>query len=1084
MKLFFTKFHGLNKRCCNILLLIFCLLSSVAFAGGSANVANEPNVPPKTITGIINDQNGIPLPGVSIKVKDKSIGAVTDVNGKFTINVPEGSSVLVVSFIGFTTQEISIESRSSINVNLSESASKLDEVVIVGYGSQSREKLTTSISKLDTKVLENIPYTNLGSALQGNIAGLQVQSTSGQPGAAPRIVLRGGTSINNPNGAAPLYIIDGVIKGSGLNDINADDVESMQVLKDAASTAIYGARGSNGVIIVTTKSGKAGKTNVSYSYDISAANALRLQDYANARDYIYYGRLSVAAAAVKTPTFISRLTQANGLGTGNDLTKATGFTTQYLTPANQYKLNEGWESMQDPIDPTKTIIFQETNYQDLIYQTGISHNHNLNLSGGTEKATFNAGLGYLSGEGTAIETFYKRLSLNLNGSLKIKDNLNVNGRLLYTNRTNKTVANFANTFFRSASLPGTAKYQFEDGTIAPGQNSSIGNPDYFFRGPYAPKGDAGVEGVTMSLGSKWDIVKGLSFEPIVSLFRGSSDVYSFQPAALLNGGSTLITTRNASSGYSKTTQYQADAVLTYIRTVANKHNLEAKAGFSHYSRNNLSQSANGQGAVTDLIPTLNASALPTNVSGSISDLVIQGAFSRINYDYDGKYLLSLNARYDGASNLGATQKFGFFPGISVGWNVNKEEFWGKLLPENLIDLKLRASYGVNGNISGLGDFQSQGSYSVSGLYAGQGAIQASVIPNENLRWEESKTLDFGADIGLFDRRVSLIFDYYNRLTENLLTTVSLPASTGYTSVLTNLGSLQNKGYEIELGADLLPAKSAVKWNVSFNAGHTSRKIKKLPDNGIENNRVGGFYVYDRSRGDYAWLGGTQEGGRLGDIYAYRQLGVYATDADAAKGPLDLIVNTSNKTKYGGDAYFEDLDGNNIIDDRDRVYVGNPYPTWTGGFNNYISYKNLGLAIRTDFTTGNTIYNYPAVFGNGQLQGDALPFQSYIDKMWKMPGDITNTPRYVWQDQTQNFLRGNSTDYQKGDFLAIREVTLSYTLPSSLIRRAKLNNVRLNLTGNNLHYFTAHTGLVPEDGGMDNGHYPIPRTFIFGANVTF
>ena len=739
--------------------------------------------------------------------------------------------------------------------------------------------------------------------------------------------------------------------------------------------------------------------------------------------------------------------------------------------------------MQDPIDPTKTIIFKDTNYQDLIFQTGISKNHNINLSGGSEKATFNAGLGYLTAEGVAISTKYDRLSLNLNGSLQVNENFNVSGRLLYTNQINRGISNFSETFYRAASLPGPVKYQFEDGTMAPGANSSFGNPHYFLIGPYSRQGNSGAEGVTMSLRSKWDIIKGLSFEPVVSLFRGSSDNYSFQPAGLLNGGTKPVTTRNASAGYSKTTQYQAEGVLTYIKTFADKHNLEAKAGFSHYSRNNFSLSGSGQGAATDLIPTLNASAEPTKVNGSISDLVIQGVFSRINYDYDGKYLLSLNCRYDGASNLGETQKFAFFPGVSLGWSVNKEEFWENLLPENLMDLKLRASYGVNGNISGLGDFQSQGSYSVGGLYAGEAAIQASVLPNVNLKWEESKTLDFGADIGLFNRRVSLIFDYYNRITDNLLTTVSLPASTGFSSVLTNLGSLQNKGFEIELSADVLPVKSALKWNVSFNAAHTSRKILKLPYNGIENNRVGGFYVYDTSIGAYAWKGGLQEGGRIGDMFAYKQMGVYATDAEAANGPLDMLVLTANKTKYGGDAYWADMDGNNIINDYDRVYVGNPYPVWTGGFKNYFSYKNLSLAISTDFTTGNTVQNYAATFANGQLQGDALPLQSYIDKMWKKQGDITDTPRYVWIDGMYNHRRSN-VYYEKGDFFAIRQVTLSYTLPSSLIKKAKLGEVKLNLAGNNLHYFTAFTGTVPEQGGWSNGNYPLARTITLGANITF
>lgn len=1041
-----------------------------------------------TLQGVVKNANGQPLDGVSVSLKNSSTGTSTDAQGRYSLNVQGMQGRLVFSFTGFKTLEQAIAGRNQVDVILETEVSKLDEVVVVGYGSQSRQKLTTSIAKLDTRVLENLAYTNLGSALQGSISGLQVQSTGGgQPGAASRIILRGGTSINNPNGAAPLYIVDGVIRPNGLNDVNPMSVESTQVLKDAASTAIYGARGSNGVVIVTTKSGKPNKTRISYNFNGSVAKPSRLLQYANAHDYIYYNRLGVKAAAYYSPSLISRLTQANGSGTGNDLTNNTAFTTMYLTPANQYKLNEGWQSMPDPVDSTKTIIYDETNFQDLIYRNAITNDHYIDMAGGTDKATFYAGLGYVASQGTATITEYKRLSFNLNGSYRIKDNLNVIGRLQYSNRTNRTVSSLANLFYRSASLPGTAKYRFEDGTIAPGQNSSIGNPDYYFKGPYAPKGNTAFETITISLGAKWNLLKDLAFEPLVSVNRDDNPIYSFQPAALLNGVGTLITTRTATSSIARNTQYQADGVLTYAPTFAGKSNLEAKAGFSHYYRQNTSFSGSGQNAVTDIIPTLNASGANFTITSSISPLIIQSVFSRINYDYDGKYLLSLNARYDGASNLGENNRFGFFPGVSAGWNLHKENFFQNIIPNRLMQLKLRASYGVNGNISGLSDFQPEGSYTTTGLYAGASAIRAGEIPNENLKWEQSKTFDIGADIGLFNNRVSLIVDYYNRRTDDLLTTVSLPASSGFASIFTNNGSLQNKGYEVELNIDVLPVRSNLKWNAFFNAAHTSRKILKLPNNGIPRNRQGGVYVFDPSIGGYNYLGGLQEGGRPGDLYAYKQVGIYATDQEAAKGLPDMIPTSAIKTKFGGDAIWADIDGNGLIDSRDQVYMGNPYPVWTGGFNNFLRYKSFGLNIRTDFAAGNTIFNYPAVIANSQAQGDALPLQSYIDKMWKKQGDVATYSRYTWQDQSANIFRGgisSSVYYEKGDFLALREVSLSYIVPESLVRKTRLSNVRVNISGSNLYYFTEFTGLNPEDGGMDNGHYPLSRTFSLGLNVTF
>lgn len=1034
------------------------------------------------VTGTVKDTKGTLIEGVTVTQKGADVVVITDGNGKYVINTTDQNAILVFTSSGYVAQEVNVNNRSIVDVILEENISKLEEVVVIGYGSQSREKMTTAVAKLDNKVLQNTTYTNVGSALQGNIAGLQVLSTGGgQPGAAPRIILRGGTSILNPNGAAPLYIIDGVIRPNGLNDINAFAIESVQVLKDAASTAIYGARGSNGVVIVTTKSGKPNKTAVSYSFNGSVGQPSRLMQYANAHDYIYYNRLGVKAAAEYRSELLPRLTQANATGTGNNLTNNTAYTTMYLTPENQHKLQEGWKSMADPIDPSKTLIYAETNYQDLIYRNAYTQDHYLDASGGNDKGAFYAGLGYTKSDGTATITDYNRLSFNLNASYKLRENFRINGLVQYTNRNNRTVSSLANLFYRSASLPGSAKYKFEDGTIAPGQNQSIGNPDYYFKGPYAPQGNTEFETSTLLLGAKWNILDNLVFEPLLSLNRDNAPSYSFQPAAMLNGIGPLVTTRNSSSSTARNTQYQTDGVLTYSNIFTAKHTVEIKGGFSHYFRRNTNLSASGQNAATDLIPTLNSAATPTAVNSTISDLKIQSLFSRLNYDYLGKYLLSINARYDGASNLGENNKFGFFPGVSVGWNLDKEEFFNSIA--RILQVKLRASYGVNGNISGLGDFQPDGSYiTTGGRYGGQSIIRADVLPNQDLKWERSKTLDIGADIGFFNGRASIIFDVYNRITDDLLTTVSLPASTGFSTVFTNLGSLQNKGLEIELNGNVFPSSSSFKWNVSFNAGYTEHKILKLPDNGIPNNRIGGEYVWDPSKGEYAYLGGLQEGGRIGDMFSYKQIGIYTTDEEAAKAIPDRVPSTLNKFKRGGDVIWADLDGSGFIDNKDRIYVGNPYPKWTGGFNNYFTYKGVGLSIRTDFTVGNTIYHYPAVLANSQAQGDALPLQSFIDNMWKKQGDVTNTPRYVWQDQPLNIFRGNNNYYERGDFLCLRQVALSYIFPR-FINKIHLNNLKVFVSGNNLHYFTKFSGINPEDGGQDNGHYPVTRTFTLGISAT-
>jgi TonB-linked SusC/RagA family outer membrane protein len=1038
------------------------------------------------VRGTVTDGGGESVPGVNVLVKGTSVGTITDIDGGYSINVPQGGGTLVFSFIGYRTVEEAVGGRSLINVRLESALSEMEEVVVIGFGEQSREVLTTAITKVDSKVLESVPFANAAAALQGTVSGVRVQSVSGQPGAAPRVIVRGGTSINNPNGAAPLFIIDGVIRPD-MNDISADDIENMQVLKDAAATSIYGARASNGVVIITTKSGKAGVTRVNYRYDLTFSEPGKLYEMANARQYLTAFRLGHIRPD-KFPDETVRLTLPNGFGTGNDLTNNTAFTTQYLTPENQHKLNEGWESMPDPVDPSRTLIFQDNDIQSLIYQTGVSQNHHVTVQGGTERATFNAGLGYMSNEGTVITTQYDRLTFNLNGDIKVKDNLSVYGRVLYTyNTTNTTGQSTAVTFYRSAGLAPTTKIYFEDGTLAPGTSSSIGNPLYFLNNRVA---ESTGEKSTYTVGAKWDILPGLSFDPQLSMYNINNNSYSFQPG-FLNGPLNFVDTRVANASTYQWRQRQADLVLSYGKTFGQSHNLDAKLGFAYFDRNINSMSASGRGASTDLIPTLNASSEPTSVNSSITDQVILGYFGRINYDFDQKYLFSLNMRYDGASNLGAANKWGFFPGISAGWNLHREEFWQNAVPENLLRMKLRASYGENENIGGLGDFSAQGAYGVGARYAGLPAIQNTIIPNPDLQWEQSRTVNVGTDFSLFDNRIGFIVDVYRRVTDNLITSLPLPQSTGFASVQTNLGSLENTGFEIEFSAQVLPRNSRLQWSLGFNASKVKNKILRLPPNGVERNRVGGVLVWDPGMQDYVWKGGLQEGGRLGEMYSRKQVGIYPTDEAAANAPLDTWIVSSNRTKYGGDTEWLDLDGNGVIDSRDQVYMGQEFPVWTGGISNSISFKNFNLYVRMDYTTGHTIFNWAKMFIDTNLFGDNNMTVDKYENSWKEQGDVAEYSRFYWggeRVQRNNFNgtvnTGNSLFFESGDFLCVRELTLSYSIPMEIVRKFRLNGVRFNFTGNNLHYFTAYKGLNPEEGGRDDGRYAIPKNYNFGVNVTF
>lgn len=1041
---------------------------------------------PVDLTGTVTDARGEPLIGVNIVVKGTETGTSTDMEGKFLLPNVKEDAILVVSYIGYQTQEVPIQGRTDVAIVLIEDSQLLDEVVVVGYGEQSRETLTSSVTKLDNRVIENTVFGDAAAALQGTVSGVRVQTTSGQPGASPRVIVRGGTSINNPNGAQPLYVVDGVIR-QDLDGINTADIESMQVLKDAAATAIYGARASNGVVIVSLKQGSAGKSVISYNYSLGLSQLREKYDVLNARDFIYFSRLSLAATGEKDPARLVNLDGAFPMGTGNDLTNMTGFTTQYLSPENQHKLNEGWQSMPDPLDPSKTIIFDDVDWQDVLFQTGVTHDHYLNFSGGSNKATFNLGVGYVKINGIALSTDYHRWSANLNGRVELRSNLHAYGSLNFSRFSDNEVFNVNQLFERALALPNTAKYTFEDGSLAPGFNRSLGNPAYHLNRSRNNNQD---NLMTVSGGLTWEIIPDLVFEPVASLYYRVGESNAFQ-MSYYDSPVQFVDSRNASGAYSKLDQNQLDASLSYSKLIQ-RHNFAAKVGVSYFSRNIRNLSASGRGAASDLIPTLNASAEPVSIASSATEQIIFGYFGRITYDFDRRYLFTLNARYDGASNLGQNNKWGFFPGVSLGWNLHNESFW---IPNDFVNrLKLRASYGVNGNLGNISDFQAQGQYSVGTTYDGHAAIEYTTLANQNLQWEQSSTFDFGFDASFGRDRFQLIFDYYTRVTDNLITSLALPYSTGFGSILTNLGSLENQGIELELSTTLVE-KGDFSWDLSLNSSFNKNTVRKLPENDNENNRIGGFNIYDPKAGDYVWRGGLQEGFPIGELYAYQFVRVFATDEEAAAAPRDELIPAADKTKKGGDIDWLDVDGNGVIDTRDKVYMGNIYPKWTGGMSSTVSYKGLNLYLRMDYTTGHTIYNYTRAMMNGQFIGYNNA-SSDILRSWQKQGDQTDVPRYYWADQVVNANiwrgdprniasgNGNSQYYEKGDYLAVREITLSYNIPSFISSKVGFQNLRINITGNNLKYFTQYKGLAPEDGGFDNGRYPVPRVFTFGLKAMF
>ncbi|EIA10656.1 SusC/RagA family TonB-linked outer membrane protein [Flavobacterium frigoris] len=1082
----------------------------------------------KKITGKVINEKGESLPGVNIVAKGTTISTQTDFDGNFTFEVPDNVTTLLVSYIGLQEEEVSVKN-SPLTIVLKEVGQQMNEVLIVGYGSQNRRTLSTSISKLDKKVLENVPYSNVTQSLQGNVTGLVVRTASGQPGKASNILVRGGTSIDNPAGATPMYIVDGVIR-TQIDDINSFDIASLQVLKDAAATSIYGARASNGVIIITTSTGKAGKTKITYNVSTQNSQVGKKYDFLDAGEYIRLQRLGLYNAAeiagLSTTTGIARLGQLTGAtpaGTGNNLLNNTPFATLLKSNLDATTIQglqaKGWQEMTDPLNASNTIMYKNTNWNDVLFQNAITQNHTLGISGGGDTGVFDLSLGYLKGDGITIFTGYQRFTSKLNASLKVADNFTLNGRVLYSKSSNNQVVANSVVFNRYLGNSPTTKLYLEDGTLAPGQNNINGNPLYQMG---KVKGINENNKLQMSVDGDLKLTKDLTFTPSLSIYNENENDNTFQQAFLSGSNGLIDNTRTATRLSNQIAQLQYEGVLSYDKNLESIGDFQAKLGVSKFDRTIKAFNASGKGSPSDLAQTLDSSPIPVSVYSNNTKLVLNSVFGRVNYDYKSRYFATASFRYDGSSSLGPDNKYGFFPGLSVGWNAHEEKFW-KVMPEVLSSFKLRGSYGVNGNLGTLGDFQSGGLYSgttngFANSYNGQSAIVNSQIANPGLKWEQSQTINGGFDLGINHDKIRVIGDFYNKLTSDLLTNLTLPSNSGFSTVLTNLGGLRSTGFELELNAKVYD-KNDWKINVGANVSHNTNVIEKLPFNGNANNRIGGTEIWDAASGSYKFVGGLQEGQKIGDFYAHKQLYILSTQAEADAYNLTTHDTYVGKTsgaggnptgkKFAGDAVFFDADNNGVIDSRDRTYMGNMFPKFVGGFNFDAKYKGFSLTVRTDYSLGATIYNEARARFVGQFQGNYGLLSESLQS-WQKEGDVTDVPRYRWADQTNqnnlfrseasgaayntNMFQGNSRYYESGDYLCLREVTFSYTVPKSVVEKIKLASVRVYLTGSNLYYFTKYSGLSPEVQGIDGGSslglnsagstgtYPVPKNFILGLNI--
>ncbi|HVV06714.1 MAG TPA: SusC/RagA family TonB-linked outer membrane protein [Puia sp.] len=1080
----------------------------------------------KKVAGKVTaDEDGKPLAGVNVTVKNKNLGTQTNGDGEFVIQAAPGD-VLVVSYTGYGSQEIKVSggqggsgSAPNLMISLKADAGKLGEVVVVGYGTQIRKNLTSAVAKLDKDVLANSPRANVGTALQGTVSGLQVVNATGQPGANPVILLRGGASINNPG--APLTVVDGTIRA--YNDIPAEDIESIELLKDAAATAIYGARANNGVILISTKHGRSGKAQISYKYTAGYNKAREGYHFLNAKDFIYYNRLG----NFNSGRTLAQVNSSRGYGLLSSAADLATFDIRQYGPTTAGLMGQGWDTVGDPYGGT--IIFKDHGgeVQNLVFRNTHTQDHYLNVTGGNDKGTYFSSFDYYKEDGVIVGSGYKRFSGDLNGSYKVRPNVEISsGVSLSTSSQLGVNGSEVNSMYRNLALWPTFNPWLDSAKTLPNPGNGIndGNPLYWLG---KQKRSDEVNRITVNAAVKWDILPGLFikatgsgylFEQLDQSFTKATQTYA---NVFANPPSFSSVSRPSVSTWQRSWQQQYNVLVNYSHSFGN-HNLSAMVGSEYYDTKSYAMQVSGTLAPTDDIPTANASttfAAGSNYS-TTSEYRISSAFGRLNYDYDQKYLLSLVFRSDGVSSLASEHRWGFFPGMSAGWNVQREKFFTDAGLDRVVStLKPRVSYGVNGNVAGLGNYEVQGTYALQGLYNGVAGFLNTGTINGNLRWEKSKTLDIGADIGLLHDRISLMFDYYKRNTSDLLTNLAVPDYTGFGSVRTNLGTFQNKGYELTVNANILHSPRGLKWDIGFNASFVKNKILKLPYNGQANNRQGGLQVYDPASKQVVWVGGLQEGQALGNIYAYKQVSIFKDDADIAKvagNRIDVVAGISGpNATYGsgkitpGDVNWQDVDGNDTIDSRDQVYIGNIYPKWTGGFSTTLSYHGVSLYSRFEFATGHTIYNdYVArILGNYQGTFNYIDWQK---KSWSPSNTVTDIPKVYYADQVsapngkKNYTRSNNANavlnsnnsrfYEKGNYLACREITLSYDIPASWLHATRVltRPARVYVSANNLFYITKFSGPSPEPpvtpggstiNGIYQGTYPTPRSFVLGVQVS-
>lgn len=1026
----------------SLLLMMLCMFSNFFWA-------QNQHYKPKQVSGKIIDNSAIPLVGVSVILKHGGAGTITDLDGNYSIKLSGDTDTLVFSYTGFETQEV-VAKGNVLNIILKERISELSEVVVIGYGSMKKRDITGSISSVSQEALTATTPTNVLDAIQGQAAGVEITSNSGAPGEGSNVRVRGTATFEG--GANPLFVVDGVIYDN-IDDLNPDDVVSVEILKDAASAAIYGSRSANGVFLVTTKQGDKSDTKLNVRYQRSYSGYTRKMPVANGAERKYYDAVRREISSVR-----------------NDQTY--GFT---ITDTLAYFTN------------------QDLDMQDLIFRMAVKDEVNLSTSGAGDAFKYYVNTGYVNEEGIIVNSNYNRLSARINSEYSPSKKLSIGSKIYMS-------ASYKNGISESGVLnqlieriPYWAVFN-PDGTYVP----NISNR----RNSYAvAMTDVDKEQrykVTLYEYLNYKLNKNLSFNTNIQGNYAIKREQWYRPQSQLS-----ITEQTTGRDYS-TIKYDwtNENYFSYKNKFLNVHQIDAMLGCSFQASNKELIRLVGLNYTTDELYTLNA-ASGFDAADSytrFSEHKMVSFFGRASYSYKGKYLANFNLRYDGSSRFGINNRWGAFPSGSLAWRFSDEKF---MRPLNSVfeDAKLRVSYGVTGNEQ-IGDYVGLLLYSPNYIYENVAGISASNLAYNDLSWEETSQLDVGLDLSLFNNRIKVVADYYKKNTDKLLNRVELPKETGFTTIYKNVGSMMNEGFEFTLGLDLIRKKS-FRWSVDFNFATNDSYITKIAD-GIP------FY---KGSGDAIYV---QENARLGEFYGYKYLGIFAYDESNAFTDewerLTPVFNESGMFQYytfngevyngtvnqkkaangdiqkGGDVDFVDKDKNGTIDILDKDLIGCAQPDFFGGLSSSFTYKDFSIDISFYYSIGGKIYNYAEAKRNRFRQDGATPSPYAIHNMWTKQGDEVLYAAPIISEH--NSLAPSDFYLEDASYIKIKNLRLSYSLPKKVLKKSFLNSTSVYVYGKNLLTLTNYKGYDPEFSdssdplsmGIDTSRYPRKREFGMGLSV--